>query len=265
MKTIVRLNSVIPNGVGSGPESAAIDLIYSFLLREFKQNKYRQISINQIGYDLEEFITTTGDKIYINVRYPVVDEFNRMSENDKNIIRLDVIHDSLIRIANHEKKLDPKKLEEIKELILLKDFLFEFDCKSYPNKKYKNLNAKIILQPLMTKFNYYLVVEDAGVIKCKVLIYSGIPVMIYFSELFSIGKWNGDNEIIISGKNKEVEITLSIDECILTYVNLTKFEKPPYFEMMRADLPEFEKRKAYFDWVHSLPPGHAAILNFEPN
>ena len=45
MKTQLRLNSVVPHGVGSGFESLALDLIYEFLLSEFGQNFYRWIGI----------------------------------------------------------------------------------------------------------------------------------------------------------------------------------------------------------------------------
>jgi hypothetical protein len=265
MKAKIRLNSVVPNGVGSGPESAAIDLIYSFLLPKYGQDAYSHIGINQIGDDLEELIIGDGKKVYINIRYPVYADFDSKSSEEKNLIRLDVVHSALIRIAKQDKKLEVEKLLAIRDEILANNFSFEFECKTYRNKRNEKLVAKIVVHPEMNKFDYYVVVEDSGELKCKLIIYSGITVTLYFSELFSIGRWKSENELIITGKNKEVEIHLLIDECKLSYKNLTKYDKPPYYEMMKAGLSEAEKKRAYEDWKHSLPPGHAGVLNYEPN
>ena len=56
METQLRLNSVVKHSVGSGSESLAIDLIYEILLREYSENIYRYISINQIDLSLNEFV-----------------------------------------------------------------------------------------------------------------------------------------------------------------------------------------------------------------
>src|ERR1700750_616627 len=113
---IFRLESVVPEGVG-GPEAGAIDLIYSILLQECDCDYYTYIHINQIGDDLNEVILKENKKIYINVKYPSKG-FSSKSTSEKNLIRLDIIHLALLRIADKEKKLDVNKLEQIKNLIL---------------------------------------------------------------------------------------------------------------------------------------------------
>jgi hypothetical protein len=49
--TNVQLGSLIPDGLG-GARATSISIIYSFLLKEFKQTAYKQIWINQIGDDI---------------------------------------------------------------------------------------------------------------------------------------------------------------------------------------------------------------------
>src|SRR5262245_31011316 len=120
---ILRLGSIIPEGVG-GPEAGSIDLIYSFLLQEYKCDYYDHIHINQIGDDLEEVIIKTGRKIHINIKYPAKGFDNKSSE-EKNLVRLDVVHTALLRIAEKEKKLDVDSLVKIKEHILERNFLFD--------------------------------------------------------------------------------------------------------------------------------------------
>jgi hypothetical protein len=216
MKTQLRLNSVVPHGVGSGSESLAIDLIYEFLLHEFKQDIYSYISINQVGSDLNEFVMKeAGNKVHVNIRYPVDENFETRNSDEKNKIRLDIIHTSLLRIAEADKKLDVVKLEAIRRKILENNFDFYFACKSHLNKKNPTLVGKVIVKP---------------------------------------------DELIIWGKNKEMEIHVLVDECKADLVNLTKYANPPYFTLMRADISEEERAKAYQDWHHSLPPAVASVI-----
>lgn len=266
MKThIFRLNSIVPHGVGSGPESGAIDLIYTILLQEFGQDIYSYISVNQIGDDLEEFVMKKGKDVHVNIRYPAYDDFESRSVTEKNRIRLEVVHTALLRIAEQDKKLDAAKLESIKNKIMDNDFSFDFVCKSYSNKKNDSLVAKMIIHPAMTKFDYYVLIEEKGNSKCKAKIYSGGTSVFYFPDLFSQGKWISDNEFIVTGKRKEVEIRILIDECKVEFKNMTRYAKPPYFEMMRADISAEEKEKAVQDWQHSLPPAAAVIIRQADN
>ncbi len=266
MKTQLRLNSVVLHGVGSGPESGAIDLIYSFLLTEFEQDIYMYISINQIGNDLKEFVMKEpGNKIHVNILYPAYEDFETKSVGEKNLIRLDVIHTALLRVANQYGKLEIQKLEEIKEKIINNNFSFDFICKAYPYKKNDNLVAKIIVHPEMDRFNYFLLVEENQKVKCRIKLYCGLTNLFYYSDLFSTVKWKSMNELIITGKAKEVEICITVNECKITFTNLTNYQKSPYFEMMRADTSEADRQKAHQDWLHSIPPSHRALITNEPN
>jgi len=126
MATQLKLNSVVDHGVGGDAEAGVFDLIYSFLLNECGQNFYSAIVVNQIGDDLNEIILREGKRIHINIRYPVYEDFESKQFNEKNRIRLDVIHTSLLKIAEYEKKLDPQKLETIRSKIIEQDFKFHF-------------------------------------------------------------------------------------------------------------------------------------------
>jgi len=266
MKTQLRLNSVILHGVGSGPESGAIDLIYAFLLTEFEQDIYRYISVNQIGNDLKEFVMKEpGNKIHVNIRYPADEDFEKNSVDEKNLIRLDVIHTALLRVANQYGKLEIQRLEQIKEKIINNNFSFDFVYKIYKYKKNYNIIAKIIVHPEMDRFNYFLLVEENQKVKCRMKLYCGLTNLFYYSDLFSIVKWKSMNELIITGKAKEVEICITVNECKIRFTNLTKYQKSPFFEMMRADTSEADRQKAHQDWLHSLPPSHSALLNYTAN
>lgn len=260
MKTEIRLGSVVPHGVG-GAEAAAMDLIYICLLHEFGQDIYRRIGINQIGEDLNEFVMKEpGNKVHVNIRYPVYDDFELKSVDERNRIRLDIVHSALLRVAEYDKKLDTYQLEAIRKKILDNNFSFEFVFKSHVNKKNGNLVAKITVHPEMDRFNYYAVIEENGKVKCRAPIYSGRTGVFFGEEFFFYGKWKRENEFIIWGKGKEVEIHILVDECRVNFVNLTRYANPPYFTVMRADISEQDREKARRDWQHSLPPAVAAIV-----
>ncbi len=261
MKTLIRLGSVVPNGVG-GPEAGAIDLIYSFLLLKYEQNFYRYISINQIDEELQEFIVKEpGEKIHVNIRYSANKDFERLSFAERNIIRLDVIHSAMVRISDFDNKLDKEILGKIKEEIINKEFTFEIGCKKINNRNSKSLIAVIIVDPKPDKFDYYILIKKDNVEKCRVHLYSGLTNLYYFDKFFQYGKWKREDELIMTGKAKEVEIHLSIKDCSIKYVNLTVYEKPPMFEMFRSGLSEEEKDKAYSNWRSSLPPEINAVID----
>lgn len=266
LKTQIRLNSVVLHGVGSSPETGAIELIYSFLLTEFQQDIYKYISINQIGNDLKEFvIKEPGNKIHVNIKYPLDDDFEMKSLDEKNMIRLDVIHNSLLRVAHQFGKLEIQKLEEIKQKIISFNFSFDFVYRIYEHKKNHNLIAKIVIHPESNRFNYFLLVEDNQKVKCRIKLYSGLTNLFYYPDLFSNVKWKSINEILIIGKVKEVEIYIKVNECKIVFRNLTNYLKSPFFEMMRADTSEADRQKAHKDWLHSLPASQSALLNYKPN
>jgi len=256
---ILRLGSVVSEGVG-GPGAGSIDLIYSFLIQEYSSDFYEYIHINQIGDDLEEMIMRVGKKIYINIKYPI-DGFDSKTQKEKNLIRLDVVHTALLRIAQKEMKLETNKLEKIRARILEQDFEFDFVYKQYEDKKSK-LIGKILIHPLQDKFCFYFSAEDNSKVMHKILLYEGKCTDYYISTIFNSGKWKGSNEFIIRDKNKEMELHVFVSENRVDLVNLTKYKKPPFFEMMKAGNTNED---AYKDWLHSLPPGAAGAISYEPN
>jgi hypothetical protein len=263
MKTQIRLNSIVPFGVGSGSESIALDLIYSNMLNKFEQNEYSYIGINQINGELRELIMKKGKRIYINIIYPTYKDFEIKSTNEKNRIRLDIIHESLIRIAKKYKKFNINSLEAIKKEILRRNFSFDFLYKTFKYKK-RDLSGELYVHPEINKFKFFLVIKDGGFEKCKLLIYESQPA-INIDYFFSFGKWKNEKEIIITGKEKQVAINIKVDKCKVVYVNLTKYDKPPLFEMMKADISKEDKEKAYQNWIHSLPPAIASVLRDSDN
>ena len=226
MKTDLRLNSVVPHGVGGGPESAAIDFIYMFMLRDFGQDLYTRIGINQIGQDLNEFVKIESKtRAHVNIRYPEDEHFEARTVQEKNRIRLEVIHSALLRLAKFDGKLDLDKLEAIKNNILDKNFLFHFVIKSFFFKK-SNLVARLVVNPLMDKFVYELVIEENSLLKCRLHLYNGRTVVFFGEDFFWHGKWKSDKEFTLEGKMKEVKLIINIDKCEVEIINLTMYRAP---------------------------------------
>jgi hypothetical protein len=260
---IIRLDSVIENGVG-GPGAGAINLIYSHLLLKSNLTFYTYIHINQIGSDLDELLIKEGKKVYINIRYPSPEKWEFESTKERNEIRLEVVHTAMLRLASQDERIQATILEDIKHEILKNDFSYYIVYKSFINKKDENLVAKIIIHPEEKKFDFYVSIENKGTQESKRLIYSGKTTEYYFDALFSSGKWKNFNEFTITGKSKELEIRISLEDGKVDFINLTNYDKPPFFEMMKIDLPKEEKEAAYNNWIHSLPPAVAAFMN-KPN
>ncbi|MGZ3838571.1 MAG: hypothetical protein ACXVMS_17155 [Flavisolibacter sp.] len=261
-----RLISIVPHGVG-GPEAGAICLIYAKLLHEFGQDFYN-ITVNQIGEgtDPDEIILKEpGNKIHINIRYPAPEDFETRSGGEKNRYRLDVVHAALNRIADHDGMYDKLKLEEIRSKILEHDFSFQFHLKKFVCPKRKDLIASIVVEPMMDMFLYFVVVESNGKKIHKILIYQGQTDLYGFRMFFQNGKWNSENGLILSGKENVVQTHIFIWENRAEFVNLTQYEKPPIFEMMKVGISEEEKEKAHQDWLDSLPPYVAAIITQQLN
>ena len=261
MKTeIINLGSIVKNGV-EGPENGAINLIYSYLLQEYNLNYYNRIKINQIGDDHEELMLPGENKtMHINICYPADPNYDNKTVFEKNNIRLNIIHTALLRIANRYKRLDVDKLEIIKSKILENNFGFEIPYKRFTNPKHKDLVISIIIIPQEKTFSFYAKIEEGGKVKCNVLLFNGKTTDFYITALFSYGKWHGANKVVISGKYKEVEMQVDVIKCGVEIINYSKYEKPPFFEMMRSDISESDQEKAHQNWLDSLPPGRADFI-----
>lgn len=254
MKTDLRLTSVVPHGAGTSAECTPLELIYSCLLEQYNQDIYKRVSINQIGDNLEEFVAKKqGNQIHINIRYPVYNDFETRSIFERNRIRIDLIHTALCRIAYDDKKLDEAKLTLIRNEILDKKFNFQFLIRIFENQKDKSLVAKLIVEPKFHQMNYYIVIEMDEKLKCKVHIYSGHPEVFFGEDFFKDGKWINENELVISGKKKEVTTTIIIDKCSMSVRNLTIHDIPPLYTMSKANVTKEEKEYAYNLWKDSLP------------
>ncbi len=257
---IFRLGSAVADGVG-GPEAGAINLIYTILLQKTEMDVYSFIMINQIGMELNELIMKEGKKIHINIRFPVTQGYSQKSPSEKKNIQLETAHAALLKIAEYDKKLDKNKLENIRKEILAKNFNFYFGMsKEIVCPKNKLLSVQLFVNPQIDKFEYYIQINESGKEKCKVKIYCGGTDVFYISMLFHKIKWKGETEVIINGKEPHVETHVFVDTCKAEFINLTKYEKSPVFEMMRMDISEKEKKKAHGDWLDSMPPESAASL-----
>jgi hypothetical protein len=251
-KTVtLRLGSVVANGLG-GPEAGAMNLIYSKLLQDYGLNTYSYIGVNQICQDLEEIILKQpGGVVHINIRY------NKAS-GIKFIDQLNIIHEALLRLSREERKLDANKLEEIYAHILSKEFKFRFICKEFFDKK-RGMVAQLLVEPELSLFKYFIDIKGPSK-ACKIHIYSGGTDIFYLPAFFDKGAWVASNTFTLKGTKNETEIRINYDECSFDVINLTKYRMPPYFQMMRGDLTEEERRSAIKDWEHSLPPEIAAIV-----
>jgi hypothetical protein len=210
---------------------------------------------------LDEFvIKEPGNRIHVNIRYPFYEGFEAKSSAEKNLIGLDIIHNALLRIAEYDRKLDVKKIESIREKILKNGFSFEFVYKIHVNRKNPHFLGKVVVRPLIDRFVYSVLIEEDGSEKCRQVILNGRAGYYYADRYFCYGKWRGDSELIISGKGKEVELNVLINECRVELVNLTPYDNPPYFTLMKFGISEEERERARKDWEHSLPPAVAAII-----
>lgn len=129
----------------------------------------------------------------------------------------------------------------------------------------QNLIARVIVHPEVYRFSFYVTIEEHGKERCRLSIYNGQCTDLYFADFFFYGKWKSVDEFVITGKEKDTEIHILVNECRVEYINLTKYNKPPSFEMMRADISEEEREIAHQDWLHSLPPADAAIIRQADN
>lgn len=247
------------HGVGSSAETAALELIYETLLQEHGQNKYRYISIIQIGHDSDELVLKIRNTIYCKVKYPVYEDFDIKSESEKNLNRLEVIHTALLRIADHDRKLDKMKLEQIKAEILAKDFYFEI-ARPFVLKA-NDINMAVIIIPRMTSFDFYLSAKKDGTEICRVLVYKALPSLDCYNYFFKNGKWKNANEFVIWGSEKHLKTHFFLDTSNVVYEESPTSGAAPLFEMMRSDITKAKRDKIYEEWKQSLPPDQRAALD----
>jgi len=213
----------------------------------------------------EIIIKEPGNKIHVNVRYITPDNFQKKDKNEKNTIRLEIIHQALLKIATFDNKLEKVVLEKIRQIIIKKNFSFQFTCKTYRGKQNSNNLALVSIVPEMNVFYFYATILKSNKEVCKTLIFSGNPTIYYFKYFFKFGKWMNTNEFVISGSLNEVNTVIRYDQCIVTIVNLTTYPLPPFYTLMSFNSTNEEKRKAYDDWHHSIPPEMASVIRQADN
>lgn len=264
MKTeILRLESVVEHGVG-GIGAGAISLIYSYLLQQYGLDFYSLVFINQIGEDLDEVVINQGKNVYINIRYPAVIDYELKTVNERDFIRLNIVHSALHRLSELDSRIQKEKLDAIRQHIIDRNFLFDIEYKRYINKHLRNIYASLFIHPHEDRFDFYVQIKVGESVKEKVFIYSGKTNDFYFDALFRHGYWK-ENLFVLSGSKKEVEFHMNIDTLQLKYVNLTNYQKPPFFEMMRSDISQKDNEKAYDSWINSLPPEYIPLLGNTSN
>jgi hypothetical protein len=254
MRTDLRLASDALISIVESSEGGAIEAIYSYLMGKYQQDIYKRIVVIQIDTPTNELVLIEKDmEAHVKILYKAPEGFNSFSVEDKNKVRVDCIHAALLKVFQKDRKFNKGKLETIKEEILMKNFFFEIICKKFWNKN-KTLLGKLILSPFSDRFEYYVTVTNINnLIKCKIKIYNGKPDIYYFGRLFSFCKWTKNSKIIINGNNKEVEIHIDVNRCMVKYINFTPYPNPPFFQMMRADISKEESNAAYNDYLNSLP------------
>ncbi|SEM91148.1 hypothetical protein SAMN04488505_10724 [Chitinophaga rupis] len=257
---MLRLGSVVEGELTQYTE--AVTYIYDHLWQEMGGYPYTYIHVNHIGdSELQEVIAKIGKEVYINVRIPIGKEYHQKSILEKQTLFLEIFQTGLLRLAEKEKRINPSTLETIKSKILEQNFDFAITYKAFINKKRDDLVAKVIVRPMMHSFEVSLVIEEKGTTKCEFLIYRGKPTDYYLDDLFSLGKWKGE-QFILGGKESEIEFHV-LPECKIELVNISdQTDKAPQFEMMKVDA---DREKSLKDYMATLNPAILAALKNSDN
>jgi hypothetical protein len=262
-KEILRLGSVVKHGVG-GIGAGHIDIIYSYLLLQHKLDFYDYIHVNQVNDELEEFVMKDGRKIYVNIRYPAYENFERRTEIERAYIRVDVVHQALLMIAKKDERFSEEIINKIRTDIIEHNYSYDFVLHEWISNYDKDLSVKLVVNPRENQFDFYAVIYYAAQQKCKTHLYDGKCTSFYFNDLFNRGKWINKDEFVLSGSAKQVNIHILANECKVKFVNLTEGEYSPLFEMMRAN-SKINANVLYGEWMNSLPAATAAIIRDATN
>lgn len=238
-----RFNSLNTNGLG-GPEATAISLVYSFLLTEYKATSYSKIFVNQIDESNDEVIVKFSSKdIHMNILYKTPDV-------DPNCARLEIIHSALLKLSSYENKVDPFKLKEIHQRILDNDFNFKFILKEFRSHRVER-KAWLVVEPQEKQFNYYIRFNLNGQ-EFERLLFVGLPEIFYADYFFGKCNWLVEDILELTGSMNEVKILVNLATQTFVVNNLTEFQNPPYFQLMRADISQEERDSANEDWEKTL-------------
>lgn len=234
---MLRLGSIVEYEFG--PNTGAISLIYSHLLKKYDVDIDKDILVNHIGTELQEQIVRHGNQLGINIRWTLPGDFRKLDSFNKNLVFMEIINEALLRLASERPQID----------IIYKSFV---------NKLREGQIAHVLIHPELEKFNYYLSIEEDKIEKCRVMIYSGKTTAFYIPDLFSYGKWKGVEEFIVTGKRSEIEIHICLEGCKVTFINMSgDSAKAPLFELFKS---ETDEKKSLQDYLYSLNPALSAII-----
>ncbi|HVU57811.1 MAG TPA: hypothetical protein VHD83_22270 [Puia sp.] len=253
---MLRLGSVVEYEFG--PNTGAISLIYSHLLKKYDVEIDKDILVNHIGAELQEQIVRHGNQLGINIQWTLPSDFKLLGSHNKNLVFMEIINEALLRLAIESPQIDIIKIKAIRQEILDKGFSFDIVYKSFVNKNRGGQIAHVLIHPELEKFNYYLSIEEDKIERCRVMLYSGKTTAFYIPDLFFYGKWKGIKEFIVSGKRSEIEIHVCLDGCRVTFVNLSgDSAKAPLFELFKS---ETDEKRSLQDYLYSLNPALSAII-----
>jgi hypothetical protein len=263
---IFRLISIDPYGVGN-EENALVDLLYSYFLGKNGLDHYREIKVNQVHQEqgIEEFVDIEDKYVHVNIIFNTDPNFDNLDDLSKNKIRLDLIHAGLLRFAEKDNRYPKSILEDIRNEILRNNFNLELLGQVQKNPYDESISYRLVIRPQTKYFEYFFLIQKEGKDLCKIPVYKGKANTFYLAALFSKVMWKTKNKVVIEGLEEQMQMTLDSDNCNLTFQNLTEYSKPPLWEMSRADISDQDNLNAYENWIHSLPPGYAAILNNNQN
>jgi hypothetical protein len=220
MKQILKLDSVGPNTIG-GPTCEAINLFYSYFLREYKQDYYNYILINHINSDeLQERVVKLGPRqIAVNVKYPLNVILSECDDKEIVKIQTEIIEKGLGMISNETGKISFEIISRFKKQISGSEFLISIPVVDYKNKsKYLN-DCYLSLVPQVREFKFYInytIVENGKTYKKMVQVFSGKCSLHYVSYFFKRVEILPDL-VILSGDVNEIQfgVYLSDGECFI--------------------------------------------------
>lgn len=253
---MLRLISITEEVINSYAEG--ISLIYGGMLNKNELTFYSHIHIIHTGEKDQDFVFEGNRKnIDVRISYDLETDFALKDDYFIQLTMVNIIHDALINLARQDSRLNIEILNSIKAEIVERPFDFRIKYKTFVHPKDKALSLNVIVHPLLRYFNIYLELEKNGEIATNLLIYKGINVPTYFSDFFSKGKWV-KKEFILSGKDTDMEIHLSLEDYSLKYVSTSGIEgKAPKFELMKIDA---DRKTALAEYLHTLNPAIVAIL-----
>lgn len=254
---VVRLTSTAEKGIGNAG-NAMLDIIYSMLIQQKGLDYYWHVKINQISDPQLEGFFVESRKVHVNVLFDTPENFHNLADVDQNKIRLEIIHQGMMKLSEIDKRFKPGLLEEIRNGILDRNFKFKIVQLDAINPVNPSIWAGLQIEPNSSFFDFYLVVKEHDQQKIGQLIFRGRPSDYYIDQLFAKCEWLNVHEFIITGAEKQMNIRFECKQSKLTLENLTTFAKPPLWEMMKYQSEADET--AYQNWIRSLPPAFSAII-----